>query len=159
MDFAKPRRFAAPFRKPLFLIPCKYQQEGVLLWMDEILHHFETMGNHCSSVFTGESLFYVGFLGWCRISFIHSLVSIWCERISSIHSMCQSRGDPPPPPKKQNGVGFKSRSTRFVDLLGTPRLMLKLKIGTPARNPTKALPSLSSASLKQGILDQREQCN
>ena len=30
---------------------------GYLLWMDEILHHFETMGSHCSLVFTGESSF------------------------------------------------------------------------------------------------------
>ena len=27
----------------------------LVLWMDEILHHFETMGNHCLLVFTGES--------------------------------------------------------------------------------------------------------
>ena len=27
-----------------------------ILWMDETLHHWETMGNHCSLVFTGESL-------------------------------------------------------------------------------------------------------
>ena len=33
-----------------------------LLWMDEILHHLETMGNHCLLVFTGESSFQ-GFLG------------------------------------------------------------------------------------------------
>ena len=26
-----------------------------LLWMDEILHHFETTGNHAMLVFTGES--------------------------------------------------------------------------------------------------------
>ena len=31
-------------------------------WMDEILHHFETMGNYCLLVFTGESPFQ-GFLG------------------------------------------------------------------------------------------------
>ena len=30
--------------------------------MDEILHHFETMGNHCVLVFTRESSFQ-GFLG------------------------------------------------------------------------------------------------
>ena len=33
-----------------------------LLWMDEILQHFETMGNHCLLVFTEESSFQ-GFLG------------------------------------------------------------------------------------------------
>ena len=33
-----------------------------ILWMDEILHQFETNGNHCSLVFTGESSFQ-GFLG------------------------------------------------------------------------------------------------
>ena len=34
----------------------------VLLWMDEILHHFESMRNHCLLVFTGKSTFQ-GFLG------------------------------------------------------------------------------------------------
>ena len=29
----------------------------VVLWMDEILHHFETMGNHCSLAFTVELSF------------------------------------------------------------------------------------------------------
>ena len=33
-----------------------------LLWMDEILHHLETMGSHGCLVFTGESTFQ-GFLG------------------------------------------------------------------------------------------------
>ena len=33
-----------------------------ILWMDEIPHHFKTMGNHCLLVFTGESSFY-GFSG------------------------------------------------------------------------------------------------
>ena len=28
---------------------------GAILWMDDILHPFETMGNHCLLVFTGES--------------------------------------------------------------------------------------------------------
>ena len=42
-----------------------------LLWMDEILHHLETMGNHGSSAFTGGEN--------------HSRVSErWCERISSM---------------------------------------------------------------------------
>ena len=36
--------------------------EDVILWMDEILHHFETTGNHCLLVFTGQS-FSQGFLG------------------------------------------------------------------------------------------------
>ena len=34
----------------------------VILWMDEILHHLEAMGNHCWLVFTGEPSFQ-GFLG------------------------------------------------------------------------------------------------
>ena len=33
-----------------------------ILWMDEILHHFKTMGNHCLLAFTGESSVY-GFSG------------------------------------------------------------------------------------------------
>ena len=43
-----------------------------ILWVDKILHHFETMGNHCSLVFTGESSFpcFLGGTKW--ISSIHS---------------------------------------------------------------------------------------
>ena len=42
--------------------------------MDEILHHFETMGHHYLLVFTGESSFQ-GFLGDAKwISSIHSRV-------------------------------------------------------------------------------------
>ena len=37
---------------------------GLLLWMDEILHHFETMGIHCLLVFTGESSFQLGGAGF-----------------------------------------------------------------------------------------------
>ena len=40
---------------------------AMILWMDKNLHHFETMGNHCVLVFTGESSFQ-GFLsgaGFC----------------------------------------------------------------------------------------------
>ena len=40
--------------------------------MDKILHHFETIGNHCLSVFTEESSFQ-GFLGGAKwISSTHS---------------------------------------------------------------------------------------
>ena len=35
----------------------KQIQKGNLLCIDEILHHFETMGNHCSLVFTEVSSF------------------------------------------------------------------------------------------------------
>ena len=35
---------------------------GDLLWMDDILHHLETMGNHCLLAFTRESSLQ-GFLG------------------------------------------------------------------------------------------------
>ena len=41
-----------------------------ILWMDEILHRFETMGSHCLLVFTGES-FIPGFLRWCEMDFVH----------------------------------------------------------------------------------------
>ena len=34
----------------------------VILWVYEILHHFETKGNHCVLVFIGQSSF-EGFLG------------------------------------------------------------------------------------------------
>ena len=36
---------------------------GFILWMDKILHHFETIRNHYLLVFTGESLFQVFFRG------------------------------------------------------------------------------------------------
>ena len=34
----------------------------LILWMDEILHHFGTMGTHCLLAFTGKPSFQ-GFLG------------------------------------------------------------------------------------------------
>ena len=37
----------------------------LILWMDGILHHFETIGNHCSLVFTGE----VYHSRWCEMVF------------------------------------------------------------------------------------------
>ena len=39
------------------------QASPVILWMDEILHHFETMANHYLLVFIGESSFQVLFGG------------------------------------------------------------------------------------------------
>ena len=47
----------------IFCVDLDYlgQLSPVILWMDEILHHFKTMGNHCLWVFTGESSFQ-GFL-------------------------------------------------------------------------------------------------
>ena len=50
----------------------RMKEQYILLWMDKILHHFETIGNHCSLVFTGESSFQV-FFRWCRILSIHSM--------------------------------------------------------------------------------------
>lgn len=41
-----------------------------MLWMDSILHHFETMPNHCLLAFAGESLFQ-GFFGANWILCIH----------------------------------------------------------------------------------------
>ena len=31
-----------------------YDQTTLIMWMDKILHHFETIANHCPSVLTGE---------------------------------------------------------------------------------------------------------
>ena len=44
-----------------------------ILWMDEILHHFETMGK---PLFVGiyKGILIPGFLRWCRVSFIHSII-------------------------------------------------------------------------------------
>ena len=59
----------------------------VILWMDEILHHFETMGSRCLLVFTGESSFQ-GFLGGAKwISSIHCLVS---SSFTCFSNLCQS---------------------------------------------------------------------
>ena len=44
-----------------FLVLQNHKSE-VLLWMDELLHHFETMVNHCLLVVTREVSFQ-GFLG------------------------------------------------------------------------------------------------
>ena len=52
----------------------------LVLWMDEILHQFETMGSHCLLVFTGES-FIPRFLRWCRILSIHSRVEHGWEAV------------------------------------------------------------------------------
>ena len=44
-----------------------------ILWVDDFLHHFEAMGNHCLLVFTGESSFQ-GFLGgakWISSTFVY----------------------------------------------------------------------------------------
>ena len=35
--------------------PLNPDEKCALLWMDDILHHFKTMGRHCLLVFTGES--------------------------------------------------------------------------------------------------------
>ena len=40
--------------------------------MVEILHHFETTGNHCLLVFI-KTIIIPGLLRWCRISSIHSI--------------------------------------------------------------------------------------
>ena len=45
---------------------------STVLWMDEILHHFEAMGNHCLLVFTGNQTI-PGLLRWCRILSIHPM--------------------------------------------------------------------------------------
>ena len=51
------------------------------LWMDEILHHFETMGNHCLLAFAGQSSFQGLVRRWCRILSIHSRPGFY-----SVHS-------------------------------------------------------------------------
>ena len=37
------------------LMDATCQKTKVILWADEFLHHFETMGNNCLLVFPGES--------------------------------------------------------------------------------------------------------
>ena len=55
-----------------FMDPQGGYGEGELLWMDEILHHFETRGNHCLLVFTRGIIRNRGLLGAKWIS-IHSI--------------------------------------------------------------------------------------
>ena len=52
------------------------------LWMDKILHHFETMGNHCLLVFTGNQTI-PGLLRWCRILSIHSMATCGFEVVGT----------------------------------------------------------------------------
>ena len=59
--------------------PLRGQKHHPLLWMNEILHHFETMGSHCWLVFTGES-FIPGFLEWCEMDFVHPQYEVhWAQ--------------------------------------------------------------------------------
>ena len=64
---------------PLFCGPNPHgDSPHPILWMDEFLHHFETMGDHCLLVFTRESLFQ-GFL--CGAGFCPSTVgAMFVER-------------------------------------------------------------------------------
>ena len=56
-----------------------------ILWMDEILHHLQTMGNHCLLVFTGESNQKPGFLRWCLRGFRPS--TVWLYSLQSTGSI------------------------------------------------------------------------
>ena len=54
-------------------VPCgRFPFWFSLLWMDEILHHFETMGNHLF-VDIDRGIIILGLLRWCRISSTHSI--------------------------------------------------------------------------------------
>ena len=41
-----------------------------IMWIDRILHHSETMGNHCLLVSTGETS-ETRVLRWCEMDFVH----------------------------------------------------------------------------------------
>ena len=43
-----------------------------MMWTDKIMHHFQTMENHCWLAFAGESIILPDFLRWCRNSSINS---------------------------------------------------------------------------------------
>ena len=45
---------------------------GSLLWMDEILHHFETMFEAIVFCWYLEEIKMWGFLGWCETDFVHA---------------------------------------------------------------------------------------
>ena len=59
-----------------------------ILWIDEILHHVETMGNHCALVFTRDKSFQ-GFLGGA--GFRPSTVS-GCQGLLAGHRILDSEG-------------------------------------------------------------------
>ena len=61
------------------------QKATELLWVDEILHHFETIANHCLLVFTLGKHRPAGFFRWCEMDF------------AIIHTV---DGQNPAPPKK-----------------------------------------------------------
>ena len=63
------------------------QHKHIPLWMDEILHHSETMGHHCLLVFSGESSFQ-GFLDGA--GFRPSTVS-HCPTLAGISLLASSR--------------------------------------------------------------------
>ena len=44
-----------------------------LVWMDELLHHFATMGSHCLLVCPGQSYHPRVLERWCAICFVHPL--------------------------------------------------------------------------------------
>ena len=46
-----------------------------LLWMDVILHHLKTMGNHGRPLFIGiyRGFIIPGILRWCEMDFVHSM--------------------------------------------------------------------------------------
>ena len=58
------RRYLNPQKLPIKKLEFTHHNFGVaiILWMDKILHHIETMGNHFLLVFTGEPSFQ-GLLG------------------------------------------------------------------------------------------------
>ena len=47
-----------------------------LLCLKEVLHHFETMGNHCLLVLNCRGILIAGFLGWCELDFVHQQYSL-----------------------------------------------------------------------------------
>ena len=70
-----------PSHHDLRVLPGEHHPPDIrdALWMDKLLHHFETMRNHWLLVFTGESSFQA-FLRWCRIPSIHSMAALDVEK-------------------------------------------------------------------------------
>ena len=55
--------FVGPACKRSWLLP--YQG------LDRILHHVETIGNHCLLEFAGKSKHFPGLFRWCEMDFVH----------------------------------------------------------------------------------------
>ena len=68
------------------LVPPSHPNLYKTLWMEEILHHLETMVATIKFVGIFRGIIIPGFLGWCRTSSIHSIV--YHSQEASLRCLC-----------------------------------------------------------------------